>query len=89
MIRLVPLSIEVAEAFLRKHGRHYKAASAPLFAIGVKGGVLHGAVIVGQNKNGEAELSHIYADGVSSGYTLLYGAAWQAIKALGHTRITL
>ena len=45
---------------------------------------LHGAAILGRNADGEACLAHIYVDGVSEGYSLLYGAVWRAFKALGY-----
>lgn len=50
---------------------------------------LHGAAILGRVGPDEAELAHIYADGTSQAYTLLYGACWRALKALGYTRTRL
>jgi hypothetical protein len=88
-MHIVPLSIKEAETFLRKHGRHYKTSATPVCAIGVKNAVLHGAAIFGCHKNGDAELSHIYCDGVSTGYTLLYGASWRVLKAMGYTKTWL
>lgn len=82
---ITPLSIEEAQVFLEAHGRHYKADGVPVFAIGYAD---HGAAIIG-HRNGEAVLIHIYCDGVSEGYTMLYGAAWRAAKALGYKRMVL
>lgn len=45
---------------------------------------IQGAAILGRNAAGEACLAHIYVDGVSQGYSLLYGAVWRAFKALGY-----
>ncbi len=57
----------------------------PICAIGVEDeSGLHGAAILGRRGNEVAELAHIYVDGISQGYTLLYGACWRALKALGY-----
>lgn len=89
-MRVVSISVKDARAFLAKHERHYKAPVEPVCAIGVgdKDG-LHGAAILGRRKDGDAELAHIYVDGASQGYSLLYGACWRALKALGYERAWL
>ena len=85
-----PLTVEKALEFLDSHDRHYRSEAKPLFAIGI---VIEekicGAVIVGVAENGDAQLSHIYSAGQSQGYTLLYGAAWRAAKALVYERMML
>jgi len=89
-VKIVALSVKEAEAFLAKHDRHYKAPVEPICAIGVGGDEgLHGAAILGRNSAEEAELAHIYVDGASQGYSLLYGACWRALKALGYRRVVL
>lgn len=70
--------------FLAKFDRHYKAPSIKLCAIGIEDETgLHGAAILGMQTKETAELAHIYVDGISQGYSLLYGACWRALKALG------
>lgn len=89
-MRIVPLSMKDAEEFLANHGRHYKSPAEPICAIGVgdqEG--LHGAAVLGRNASGDGELSHIYVDGISQGYSLLYGACWRALKALGYEKAVL
>ena len=94
-MRIVPLTVKEAEEFLAKHERHYKAPAEPVCAIGVgcytheKGKELNGAAILGRNEKGEGELAHIYVDGTSQGYSLLYGACWRALKALGYEKAVL
>ena len=92
-MRIIPLTITQAEAFLKTHKRHYKTPARPICAIGVGDDhfvpKIHGAAILGCHKNGDAELSHIYCDGISQGYTLLYGSAWRTLKAMGYTRTVL
>lgn len=99
----VAISVQRAEEFLKAHGRHYVQPVEKIAAIAVgdpKPGaadgcpiedayVLHGAAILGRRENGDAELAHIYVDGVSQGYSLLYGACWRALKALGYKRAWL
>jgi hypothetical protein len=89
-MHIVPISIKEAEEFLSKHERHYKAPAEPVCAIGVGEETgLHGAAILGRNTDGDGELAHIYVDGISQGYSLLYGAVWRAFKALGYKKAVL
>lgn len=96
-MKIIPMTVKAAEEFLKTHGRHYKAPAEPICAIGVGETVagdtrvgdpppfvLHGAAILGRRDDKVAELAHIYVDGVSQGYSLLYGACWRALKALGY-----
>lgn len=86
----VPLSVKEAEAFLASHERHYKAPVEAICAIGVQDETgVHGAAILGRRDNETAELAHIYVDGVSQGYSLLYGACWRALKAMGYKKTIL
>jgi hypothetical protein len=89
-MRVVPLSVTQAEVFLKDHGRHYKAPVEPICAIGVADDEgLHGAAILGRRNERDGELAHIYCDGASQSYSLLYGACWRALKALGYKKTVL
>ncbi len=89
-MRVVALSVKDAEAFLKSHERHYKAPVEAICAIGVRDEAgLHGAAILGRREDGDGELAHIYVDGASQGYSLLYGSCWRALKALGYERAWL
>ena len=89
-MQIVPLTVENALVFLASHDRHYRSDAKPIFAIGISTEEkLCGAVIVGAAEGAELQLSHIYSAGESLGYTLLYGAAWRAAKALGYERMIL
>ena len=86
----IALSVKDAEEFLKAHERHYKAPVEAICAIGVADeSVVHGAAILGRREDGDAELAHIYVDGTSQGYSLLYGSCWRALKALGYKRAWL
>lgn len=89
-MRIVPLKLKDAEEFLAKHERHYKAPIEAVCAIGVSDeSGLHGAAVLGMSKDGDGELAHIYVDGISQGYSLLYGAVWRAFKAMGYDKAVL
>lgn len=89
-MRVADLSVKEAEEFLAKHDRHYKAPVEAICAIGVADADgLHGAAILGRKAAGVGELAHIYVDGASQGYSLLYGACWRALKALGYETTVL
>lgn len=93
-MRVIPLSIKEAEEFLKAHERHYKAPVEAICAIGVgdqdqDGRTIHGAAILGRRERDVAELAHIYCDGASQAYSLLYGACWRALKALGYEKTVL
>jgi hypothetical protein len=78
-----------AEKYLESHGRHYKTPAEPICAIGVgNDSGLHGAAILGRSGE-DGELHHIYCDGASQAYSLLYGACWRALKALGYNKAVL
>ena len=88
-MRIVPLSMKEAEEFLGKHERHYKTPAEPICAIGVgDDSGLHGAAVLGRSGD-DGDLAHIYVDGASQGYSLLYGAVWRAFKALGYHKAVL
>jgi hypothetical protein len=89
-MRVVDLQLKVAEEFLENHGRHYKAPVEAICAVGVADADgLHGAAILGRKEAGTGELAHIYVDGTSQGYSLLYGACWRILKALGYDKAVL
>lgn len=84
-MRVKDISLKEAEEFLKNHERHYKAPVESICAVGVADDEgLHGAAILGRRQAGTAELAHIYCDGASHAYSLLYGACWRVLKALGY-----
>ena len=88
-MNMIPLTVAAAMEFLKENERHYKSDANPLFAIGIaENGAICGAVVVGE-RSGEAELCHIYSVGEFMGYTILYGSAWRAAKAMGYKKMIL
>lgn len=90
-MKLIAITVEGAQSFLKNHERHFKVPREPICAIGIadEGGILHGAALLGRRSDGDAELAHIYCDGAIAGYTMLYGATWRALKALGYEKTWL
>jgi hypothetical protein len=84
------LTIAEAEAFLKKHERHYRMPTEPVCAIGLSvEGELCGAAILGREPDRSGKLAHIYVDGAWHGYSLLYGACWRTYQALGYRTVHL
>lgn len=89
------ISVKDAEAFLVKHERAYKEPAEPICAVSVGeqhpqlGWLTRGVAILGRMDDETAALSHVYCDGASQGYTMLYGQSWRALKALGYKHTVL
>ena len=95
MLRIVPLSLADAQAFVTKHHRHHKAPKLHTFSIGVKDGdgKLRGCCMcarpVGMWTDIETrlEVKRLTTDGAKNACSILYAAAARAAKAMGYLRI--
>lgn len=93
VMRLVPLKLEEANAFVMKHHRHHGPMQGHRFSIGaVKDGELIGAAIVGRPVGGASqnewiEVTRCCSTGSKNVCSFLYSAAARAGKDLGYTRI--
>lgn len=90
----VPLDLESANEFVRRHHRHHGAVVGHKFSLGaVLGGELVGVVIVGRpvargrDDGWTLEVTRLGTDGTRNACSFLYGAAARAAFALGYTRI--
>ena len=93
-LRLQPISLREARAYVNRHHRHHKAPQGGKFAIGVNDGVkVVGVVIVGRPvsrhlDNGyTAEVTRCCTDGTKHAASKLYAAAWRAARAMGYKRL--
>lgn len=91
---LHPLTLKEARVFVKRHHRHHEPPVGGLFAIGVASeGKVCGVVIVGRpvaraNQDGwTAEVTRLCTLGNSNACSMLYAAAWRAVKALGYRRL--
>lgn len=80
--------------FVKQLHRHHKPVPGHKFSIGLSDGeTLRGVVIVGRpvaraSDNGwTLEVNRLCTDGVKNGCSMLYGAAWRAVKAMGYRRL--
>lgn len=92
---IVPITLKLANQFVREHHRHHKAATGHKFSIGVlDAGRLCGVAIVGRcvsrvldADNLTAEVSRTCTDGTPNANSALYGAAWRIASAMGYRRL--
>lgn len=93
-LRIVPMTLKEANAFVEQHHRHHKPVPGTKFAIGVadSGGV-RGVALVGRpvsrvlDDGWTLEVNRCATDGARNACSMLYGAAWRAAKAMGYQRL--
>lgn len=94
-LRIVPVSLREAAAFVDDHHRHNPAPRGHKFSIGVaRGSELVGVVIVGRPVSrvlaadgSTLEVTRCCTDGTQNACSMLYGAAKRAAFALGYDRL--
>ena len=94
MLRIVPVDLAKAQAFVRDFHRHHKPPTRHKFSIGVAAGAkLVGVAIVGRpvarwnDVEYRLEVTRVCTDGHKNGCSILYAAAARAAKALGYLYI--
>lgn len=93
-LRLVPLSLRTANAFVEAHHRHHRPVVGHRFSIGLaEGETLVGAAIVGRpvarafDDGFTAEVTRLVTDGTRNACSKLYAACWRAWRAMGGHRL--
>lgn len=93
-LRVVPLTLADANAFVELHHRHHKPSRGHKFSIGaVSNGTLVGCAIVGRpvsrgSDDGRTlEVTRLCTDGTKNACSLLYSAAARAARELGYSSI--
>lgn len=92
---LIPITIQDANHFIRKHHRHHKPVVSGLFAVACTqdGQKVCGVAIVGRpvarnlQDGWTAEVTRVATDGTRNACSVLYGAAWRAAKSLGWKKL--
>ena len=94
MLKLIPISLSDANAFVAEHHRHHKPVRGHKFSLGCeKDGVLVGVAIVGRpvsrflDDGNTLEVNRLCTTGEKNACSFLYGAAARAAKALGYGKI--
>lgn len=92
-MRVTPIELSEANAFVSKFHRHHKPVVGHKFSIAVSNDVVCGVAIVGRPvsrhlDNGlTLEVNRCCTDGTRNACSMLYAAAWKAAKALGYIRL--
>lgn len=94
-LRVVPVELDEANAFVAALHRHHDEATGHRFSLGAvtADGRLVGVAIVGRPvarmvpKNRVIEVTRVCTDGTKNACSLLYGAAARAAKAIGFDSI--
>lgn len=94
MLRLVPVSLRDANAFVAAHHRHHKPVAGHKFSIGCEAeGRLAGVVIAGRpvschlDDGHTLEVTRLCTTGEQNACSMLYSAAARAAKAMGYRKI--
>lgn len=93
-LELCPLTLREARAFVARHHRHHPAPRGCIVVLGAaRAGEIVGVCIVGRPVARElqdgytAEVTRLCTDGTRNACSLLYGAAWRSVRALGYRRL--
>lgn len=93
-LRIVPVGLREANAFVARLHRHSGATRGHKFSCGVEDdGVLRGVAIAGRpvarhlDDGRTLEVLRVCTDGVRNGCSILYGACRRAAFALGYVRV--
>lgn len=95
MLRVVPVSFADACGFVQMWHRHHQPPVGHKFSIGVADDqdVLRGVAIIGRpvarmyDDGSTLEVNRTATDGTANVNSMLYGAAWRAVKAMGFRRL--
>ena len=95
MLRVIPITLASAKAFIGKEHRHHAPPVGHKFSIGAaSNGKLVGVVVVGHpvarmSARDElcCEVTRLATDGTKNACSLLYAAAARCAAAMGYTRI--
>lgn len=93
MLRLTPITLREANAFVERHHRHHGPARGCVFCIAVSDEDVHGVAIVGRplaralQDGFTAEVLRLCTDSTPHVASKLYAACWRASRAIGYTRL--
>lgn len=92
MLRVEPISLRAANAYVEQYHRHHKAARGHKFSVSVKDhdGEIRGVGIAGRpvsrmlDQDGYLEVVRVCTDGTKNACSMIYGALRRAGIALGY-----
>lgn len=93
-LKIVPISLRGANAYVRDHHRHHKPTVGHKFSIACADGQeIVGVAIVGRPVSRHLddywtlEVNRLCTDGTRNACSMLYAAAWRVARAMGYKRL--
>jgi len=88
-MRIAPITVKAATAWVRETHRHLPRVQGGLFAVAIVDDQLRGVAIAGNparvwQGTGRIVITRVSTDGAENGCSMLYGAMCRAAKALGY-----
>ena len=94
MLKITPINLDEANAFVEQHHRHHKRVPGAKFCVAVsQGDKVHGVAIIGRpvsrviDDGWTLEVNRCCTDGTRNACSMLYSGAWRAAKAMGYTNL--
>jgi len=91
---LTPITLREANAFVEQHHRHHGPSRGCIACVGVaEDGAVRGVAIIGRPvaravaDGWTAEVTRCCTDGARNACSMLYAAAWRAVRALGYRKL--
>lgn len=93
-MRVVPINLDEANAFVVAHHRHHKPVPGAKFSVAVaEGETVRGVAIVGRpvarmsDDGWTLEVNRCCTDGTRNACSMLYRAAWRVARELGYLKM--
>jgi hypothetical protein len=91
---LTPITLREANAFIEQHHRHHGPSRGCIACVAVaEAAAVRGVAIVGRpvargaDDGWTAEVTRCCTDGARNACSMLYAAAWRAVRALGYRKL--
>lgn len=93
-LTLIPITLREANAYVEQYHRHHRPAGGCIACVAVADDeAVRGVAIVGRpvarmlDDGWTAEVLRCCTDGARNAPSMLYGAAWRAVRALGYRKL--
>ena len=93
-LELTPITLAEAKAFVARHHRHHRPPVGHILSIAVsEGETVRGVAIIGRpvarglDNGWTAEVTRLCTDGAPNACSMLYSAAWRAVRAMGYRKL--
>ncbi len=94
-LHIVPITQREAFAYVERNDRHHQPPRGSIIQVAVSDadGVVRGVAVVGRpvarmlQDGWTCEVIRVATDGVPNACSMLYGACWRAVRALGYRKL--